>query len=67
MSSVYRNFQLQITIVKFGFIVPLDFNADAILEAIDLVSWAVDHVLIDAYLRRELLLLPSMREKSLVD
>ena len=56
-----------ITILKFSLVVPLDFDADTVLEAIDLVSRAIEHILINSNLRCEFLFLPPARKESFIN
>ncbi len=58
---------IQITIIKRVFVIPLDFQADASLEAINLVRWRIPLFSVYAYLGRELFLFPLTCRKKAID
>src|SRR5215831_3854296 len=58
---------VQVAIKERVLIVPLNFQADAILETIDFVSRRVSFLQINAYLGSELLFLPTSVLKKIID
>ena len=57
---------IEVAIVKFGFVIPLNLDADPVLEAINFVRGTVDNVFIDANLRLELPFLPTPRRERAI-
>ena len=52
---------VQVAIIKFGFVVPLNFNPHAVFEVVDLVSWHVNLVAINSNSDVELAFGPALR------
>ena len=58
---------IQIAIIERVFVVPLDFQADASLKAIDFVRLRIPLLSVYTYLGRELFLFPLARRKKSID
>ena len=58
---------IQIAIIERVFVVPLDFQADASLEAIDFMRWRISFFRVHPYPGREVFLFPSTRRKKAID